>query len=94
MMDKVVADHQRDWTDHLPKLMAAYRSAIHQATGYNPNMLILEREVYAPLDLAVKIPSDADTNSDSYVDQRLEQFHQSYQLTRESLQTRTLVNKR
>ena len=94
MMGKVVADHQRDWTDHLPKLMAAYRSAVHEATGYSPNMLILGREMHAPLDLTVKVPSDAETNSDTYVDQILEQFYQSYRQTRESLQTRTLVNKR
>ena len=34
MLGKVVSDSQRDWDEHLPLVMAAYRSSPHSATGY------------------------------------------------------------
>ena len=94
MMGKVVSDHQRDWTDYLPKIMAAYRSAEHQSTGYSPNMLILGREVNVPLDLMAKLPSDSATLSDTYVEYHLNQFREAYLVTRQNLHASTLTNKK
>ena len=80
MMGKVISDHQQDWTDHLPKLLAAYRSAEHQSTGYSPNMLILGREVNVPLDLIIKTPSEETIHADTYVEHHLNQFREAYQI--------------
>ena len=33
--------HQRDWDEHIPYLMLAYRSAIHESTGCTPAKLCL-----------------------------------------------------
>ena len=94
MMVKVVADNQRDWSDHLPKLMAAYRSAEHQSTGHSPKMPILGLEVNAPLDLILHSPSDATISSISYVERTLQQIRSAYQSTRAALQSSTLINKK
>jgi len=34
MLSMVVNDHQTDWDVHLPKVLFAYRTAIHDATGF------------------------------------------------------------
>ena len=36
MLAKVVSDHQRDWDSHLPRVLFAYRTAIHETTGFTP----------------------------------------------------------
>ena len=94
MMGKVISDHQQDWTDHLPKLLAAYRSAEHQSTGYSPNMLILGREVNVPLDLIIKTPSEETIHADTYVEHHLNQFREAHQTTRQALHTSTNTNKK
>jgi len=40
MMGRVVSEHQRDWCKRLPFIMAAYRAAQHESTGYSPNYLV------------------------------------------------------
>ena len=39
-----INQNQTDWDKHLPMLTAAYRSCVHEKTGYTPNLLMLERE--------------------------------------------------
>lgn len=36
MLAKVISDNHRDWDDHLQKSLFAYRTAIHESTGYTP----------------------------------------------------------
>ena len=36
MLAMVVNDHQTDWDLHLPQVLFAYRTAIHDATGFSP----------------------------------------------------------
>ena len=56
MLSTFVEDHHRDWDEHLPYVMMAYRSCEHETTGMSPNMLMLGREVQTPLDLAYQMP--------------------------------------
>ena len=41
MLAKVVADHQRDWDEHIQNALFAYRTAIHDSTGYTPFLVML-----------------------------------------------------
>jgi len=68
MCAKIVDDNQKNWTEVLPHVMAAYRSAIHESTGYSPNFLFFGRETRAPIDLMSQPPPDQSTIED-YVDQ-------------------------
>ena len=43
MIAKCVNDNQKNWTEVLPHVMCAYRSAVHESTGYSPNMLFYGR---------------------------------------------------
>ena len=46
-----VDKEQRLWDVHLPLLTSAYRSCLHEGTGFSPNMLMLGRETRALIDL-------------------------------------------
>ena len=44
--------HQRDWDTNLNLLTAAYRSSVHETTGFSPNYLMFgNREVKTPLEV-------------------------------------------
>lgn len=53
MLGKVISQNQRDWDEKLQHVMAAYRAAKHESTGFSPNRLIFGRENAAPLDLVL-----------------------------------------
>ena len=50
------AENPKDWDDHLPYLLMAYRSSQHKSTGCTPNLLFLQRELTCPIDLMVGPP--------------------------------------
>lgn len=51
-----VNDHHSDWDEHLPYVMMAYRTSLHETTGFTPNQLTLGREVSTPLDIMYEMP--------------------------------------
>ena len=63
MLATYVNQNQRDWDVHLPFVNAAYRSTIHESTGFSPNLLFLGREIYTPLDILFKYPHQNDNES-------------------------------
>ena len=50
MLAKVVSDHQTDWDYHLPHVLFAYRTAIHDTTGFTPFHLIFGRSPVLPVE--------------------------------------------
>ena len=56
MLSMFVSSNQKDWDDHLPYVMAAYRATEHKSTGVSPNLMMLNREINCPLDLMVGPP--------------------------------------
>jgi len=53
------ADHnQKDWDLHIPFLLMAYRSAIHDTTGCSPVKLMMGRELKLPIDLIFGRPEE------------------------------------
>ena len=50
--------HQRDWDEHIPYLMLAYRSAIHESTGCTPANVIFGRDLRLPVDLLLSRPEE------------------------------------
>ncbi len=80
-----VDHHQRDWDQHIPYLMMAYRSDIHESTRSSPGSLVLGRELRLPIDLLCGRPEEsncAPTYAQAIQD-RLEEVHR---FTRERLQ--------
>ena len=48
--------NQKDWDDHLPYVLAAYRATQHNSTGVSPNLLMFNREIDCPIDVIVGQP--------------------------------------
>jgi transposase InsO family protein len=67
MLDKLVAENQRDWDHHLPIVMAAYRATVHESTGFSSNYLMFGREVCAPIDVILGVPFDKTLSVDAFV---------------------------
>ena len=53
MLAKVVDTNQRDWCEHLPTVMAAYRASVHESTQFTPNRLMFGRENSMPVDVVL-----------------------------------------
>ncbi|KAJ8037468.1 hypothetical protein HOLleu_18285 [Holothuria leucospilota] len=66
MLALVVEPNQKDWDTWLPYLMLAYRSAIHESTGYTPSELMLGRTVTLPYDGMVTAPPVEEDMPKSY----------------------------
>jgi len=85
----LVSERQRDWDDHLPFVLMAYRATQHSSTGFSPNKLFLGRENKAPIDLVLGNPvgdaQDASTY-DEFVQHQQQFAERSHGLVREQLQ--------
>ena len=51
MLQCVVNDNPKGWDTHLPYLMMAYNSSVHDTTKCTPNMLLFGNENRLPVDL-------------------------------------------
>jgi len=88
MLGKVVKESQRDWHERLPLVMAAYRSTVHEATGFSPNRLFLGRETRMPLDVIMGLPADdcqRSQTTDQFVRNMQEQIESCYEIARTHL---------
>lgn len=51
MIREFAANNQRDWDEHLPYLLFAYREVPQESTGFSPFELLYGRRVRGPLDV-------------------------------------------
>ena len=51
MLAKVVKESQRDWDYHLQKALLAYRTAVHETTGFSPYHLNFGHSPALPIDI-------------------------------------------
>ena len=56
MISSYISDAQDDRDEHIPLLMLAYRSSIHETTGISPAMMMLGRELTLPVDMTLGRP--------------------------------------
>ena len=57
MLAKTVKDNQQDWDRHIPKLLLAYRTAIHETTGYTPFHVMFGRSPVLPVEIMIGVTS-------------------------------------
>jgi len=96
MIGRVISDKQTEWDDLLPYVMAAYRSSVHDSTGYSPNMLVFGRENRAPLDIVLGIPEPESSarTYDGFVEDVQTKLKAAYDIARAELQQAANRNKR
>jgi len=97
ILGKIISGDQRDWCERVPVAAAAYRASVHEATGYTPNRLMLNREVYAPIDIVVG-PPPGDVghreSADEFVARQQRIQRETYAAVREHLQVSASRRKR
>ncbi|GFV98468.1 retrovirus-related Pol polyprotein from transposon 412 [Trichonephila clavipes] len=74
----LVSSNQQDWDIKLPFFLLAYRSAVHETTGYSPSQMLFERDLRLPADLLCSRPPDAPLPSEEYIQKLqawLEEIH-------------------
>ena len=53
VLAKTVSDNQHDWDTHLPKALFAYRTAVHEATGFTPFHVTFGHSPMLPIDILI-----------------------------------------
>ena len=80
-----VADEPKRWDEMLPKLMLAYRSNVHQSTGYTPFQLVFGREIRLPVDAVSQRPQEEFTQYSNFVSQLKRDLEIAHSLARKHL---------
>ena len=79
MFAKCINDEQSNWSQQLPYVMMAYRTSVHESTGYTPHFFVYGQEVCFPIDFMYPNPSDqppADIHE--FVSARQVRFRKAY----------------
>ena len=86
MLAKTTDKNQRNWSELLPYVMLAYRTSVHESTGYTPYFLFFGLGATLPIDLQFPLLSDATwTNYHEYVAETRLRFHTAYKQARQYL---------
>jgi len=63
MLEKVVAENQRDWDSHLLAVLCAYRASKHESTGFTPYELVMGQKPRMPIDIVLGNISETDLST-------------------------------
>ena len=55
MLSKYAEENHRRWDDHLPLVLLAYNSSVHDSTSLSPAMMTYARELDLPADLTCRV---------------------------------------
>ena len=86
MLAKVVKESQRNWDYHLQKALLAYRTAVHETTGFSPYHLNFGRSPTLPIDIILGNLSGEYSSYPEFVQEVHGQLHSAYNTTRKRLQ--------
>ena len=88
-MIKQFVDHNKNnWDKHLDLLLSAYRSIVHPATGYSPNMLIFGRKINIPSDILYPFPRPEEPeNIQEYVHDLRDKMEECYHIVHKNLKS-------
>lgn len=94
MLTMVVNDHQTDWDLHLPRVLFAYRTAIHDATGFSPFHITFGRSPTLPVDTMMgTLPRQQPKNVPAFLDDLHHSLHSAYHTVRQHIHSAHQHNK-
>lgn len=68
-----IAEEQKQWDQHFPKVLLALRASTHETTGFSPSMLMFGRELRLPIDaMRGEPPSEQSPDYPSFVKKQRE----------------------
>lgn len=82
---KFVEKNQQNWDEYLPLALLAYRSSVHESTGFSPALIFLGRELRLPTDLECGVSKDLSTSPPEYLRNLLEKMETIYERVRTNL---------
>ncbi|GFX83960.1 retrovirus-related Pol polyprotein from transposon 412 [Trichonephila clavipes] len=85
----MVSKNQQDWDQKVPLFLLAYRSAVHETTGYSPSQMLFGRDLRLPCDLLFGRPPDTPSSPEEYVQNLQARFEDVHNLAREWINLRT-----
>ena len=86
-LSKFVDQHQRDWDEHVPLLLMAYRTSAHDTTGVTPAKMMMGRDLRLPIDLFVGRPfEEVPVHKSAYAQQLHNRLERIHSFAREHLQ--------
>ncbi|KFM56688.1 Retrovirus-related Pol polyprotein from transposon 412, partial [Stegodyphus mimosarum] len=85
----VVSRNQQDWDKKLPLFLLAYRSAVHETTGYSPSQMLFGRDLRLPCDLLFGRPPDAPSSPEEYIQDLQARFEVMHNFARERVNLAT-----
>ena len=86
MLAKCVNDEQNNWSTQLPYVMTAYRTSVHESTGYTPHFLVYGQKICLPIDFMYPIPNDhLPSSTNEIVSARKLAFQKAYESARSTL---------
>lgn len=74
------------WKEHLNKVVHAYNSTVHEATGFSPFFLLFGREPTLPVDLMFpKKGGERNQSQTDYAEKWREVMHEAYAIARQNM---------
>ncbi|GFT47113.1 retrovirus-related Pol polyprotein from transposon 412 [Trichonephila clavipes] len=81
----LVSSNQQDWNKKLPFFLIAYRSTVHETTGYSPSQMLFGHDLRLPADLLFSRPPDAPLAPEEYIEKLQAQMEEMHHLARERI---------
>ncbi|GFX27805.1 hypothetical protein TNCV_2614651 [Trichonephila clavipes] len=81
----LASSNQQDWNKKLPFFLLAYRSAVHETTGYSPSQMLFARDLHLPADLLFSRPPDAPLAPEEYIEKLQAWMEEMHHLARERI---------
>ena len=90
MIRSNLKEQQSEWDKYFGCLAAAYRSSVHEKTGFTPNMLMLGSEVKMPSDVMFSDVSDSQEPESfgSYVESIRNKMRKAHKVAQEHLKVK------
>ncbi|GFV08795.1 retrovirus-related Pol polyprotein from transposon 412 [Trichonephila clavipes] len=81
----LVSSKQQEWDKKFLFFLLAYRSAVHETTGYSPFQMLVGRDIRMPEDLLFSRPPDAPLAPEEYVEILQAWMDEAYHLARKRI---------
>ena len=86
MLAKTVQKQGRDWDEHLPYVLYAYRTSVQESTKESPFYLLYGRDARLPTDKVINAPfSLATTNMDDYRIEMTQRMASTWECARQQI---------
>ncbi|GFV07369.1 retrovirus-related Pol polyprotein from transposon 412 [Trichonephila clavipes] len=81
----LVSSNQQDWDKKLPFFLLAYRSDVHETTGYSPSQIFFGRDLRLPADILFSRTPDAPLAPEEYIEKLQARVEEMHHLARERI---------